>query len=167
MTESSVGARRADTRPVFRLTPLAWILLSVALMASVLAVKTGLSQMLEWLLTMPEYSHGLIIPFIAAFLVWQRRDQIERMPFNGSWVGLVLVLFGAALGAIGKLSTLFTIEHYSVVITLYGLVLALTGWRVFRLLWVPLLILLFMVPLPDFLYENFSALLQLLSSKIG
>ncbi|MGO9635088.1 MAG: VPLPA-CTERM-specific exosortase XrtD [Steroidobacteraceae bacterium] len=167
MTDTMATTPLADNRPVYRIVPLTWLLLAVAMIAAVLAVKTGLSQMLEWLLTKPEYSYGLIIPFIAAFLVWQRRDQIERMPFNGSWAGLVLALFGAAMGAIGKLSTLFTIEHYSVVITLYGLVLALTGWRVFRLLWVPLLILLFMVPLPDILYQNLSAQLQLLSSRIG
>jgi exosortase D (VPLPA-CTERM-specific) len=167
MTDALAATRFFDTRPVYRIVPVTWLLLIGAMIAAVLAVKTGMSWMLELLLTMPEYSHGLIIPFIAAFLIWQRRDQIERMPFNGSWAGLMLALFGAALGAIGKLSALFTIEHYSVVFTLYGLVLALTGWRVFRLLWVPLLILLFMVPLPDFLYENFSAELQLLSSKIG
>jgi exosortase D (VPLPA-CTERM-specific) len=167
MTDASAAVHRGDTRPIFRLTSMSWVLLAGAMIAAVLAVKTGLSQMLEWLLTRPEYSHGILIPFIAAFLVWQRRDQIERMPFTGSWAGLGLVLFGVALGVIGKLSTLFTIEHYSVVITLYGLVLALTGWRVFRLLWVPLLVLLFMVPLPDFLYDDFSAQLQLLSSRVG
>jgi len=167
MTDAWVTARPVETRPVFRLTPLAWVLLAVALAAAVLAVKTGLAQMLGWLLNRPEYSHGVIIPFVAAFLVWQRRDQIERMPFTGSWAGLLLALFGAALGAIGKMSALFTIEDYSALITLYGLVLALTGWRVFRLLWVPLLILIFMVPLPEFLYQNFSAQLQLLSSQVG
>jgi exosortase D (VPLPA-CTERM-specific) len=167
MTDAVLAARRADPRPVFRLTPLAWVVLSGALVASVLAVKTGLAQMLGWLLTRPEYSHGIIIPVVAAFLVWQRRDQIERMPFPGSWVGLLLALIGAMVGFIGKLSALFTIQHYSVLITLYGVVLALTGWRVFRLLWVPLLILIFMVPLPEFLYQNFSAQLQLLSSQIG
>jgi exosortase D (VPLPA-CTERM-specific) len=167
MTDASVAARFDATRPVFRLTPFAWLLLAVALAAAILAVKTGLAQMLAWLLTRPEYSHGVVIPFIAAFLVWQRRDQIERIPFAGSWAGLAVALCGVALGAIGKLSALFTIENYSVVITLYGLVLALTGWRVFRLLWVPLLILIFMVPLPEFLYQNFSAALQLLSSEIG
>ncbi len=167
MTDALVAAHGANTRPVFRLTPLAWVLLSVALVASVLAVKTGLAQMLGWLLTRPEYSHCIIIPFVAAFLVWQRRDQIERMPFPGSWVGLLLTLVGAMVGFVGKMSALFTIEDYSVLITLYGVVLALTGWRVFRLLWVPLLILIFMVPLPEFLYQNFSVQLQLLSSQIG
>jgi exosortase D (VPLPA-CTERM-specific) len=167
MTDVAVAERFEAARPVFRLPPLAWILLAAALAASILAVKTGLLQMFGWLLDRPEYSHGIIIPFVAAFLVWQRRDQIERLPFVGSWAGLGVVLAGAALGAVGKLSALFTIEHYSVVIVLYGLVLALTGWRVFRMLWAPLLILLFMVPLPEFLYQNVSAALQLLSSEIG
>jgi exosortase D (VPLPA-CTERM-specific) len=167
MTDALATVHLADTRPVFRLRPLAWILLVAASAAVVLAGKTGLVQMLSWWLTRPEYSHGIIIPFLAAFLVWQRRDQIERIPFTGSWAGLLLALFGAAAGAIGKMSALFTIEHYSVLIMLYGLVLALTGWGVFRLLWVPLLILIFMVPLPEFLYQNFSGELQLLSSQIG
>jgi hypothetical protein len=54
MTDALVAARRADTRPVFRLNPLAWIMLSVAWVASVPAVKTGLAQMLGCLLTRPQ-----------------------------------------------------------------------------------------------------------------
>ena len=166
MNQVLVGPRRADTRPVFRLTALAWVLLSVALVASVLAVKAGVTYMLGWYLT-PEYGYAAIVPFIAIFLVWQRRDQIEREPFTGSWAGLLMALIGAILGLVGKMSTLFSIQDYSVLVMLYGLVLAITGWRVFRLLWVPLLILIFMVPLPEFLYQNLSAQLQLLSSQFG
>src|SRR5579863_2215343 len=100
MTEAAVAAspKFEAARPVFRLPLIAWILLVAALAAAILAVKTGLLQMFGWLLDRPEYSHGIIIPFVAAFLVWQRRDQIERLPFVGSWAGLVVVLVGAALG---------------------------------------------------------------------
>jgi len=83
MTDALVTAHLADTRPVFRLTPLGWILLAAALSAAMLAVKSGIASMLSSFLT-PEFSHGVIIPFIAAFLVWQRRDQIERVAFTGS-----------------------------------------------------------------------------------
>jgi exosortase D (VPLPA-CTERM-specific) len=167
MTDALVPARLADARPVFRLTPLTWLLFATGLIAAVLAVKTGLVQMLGWLLTRPEYSHGFVIPFVSAFLVWQLRDRTERMPFTGSWAGLSVALIGAGLGAVGKMSALFTIEQYSAFIMLYGLVLALVGWNAFRLLWVPLLALIFMVPLPEFLYQNLSAQLQLWSSQIG
>jgi hypothetical protein len=57
MTEVLVGARPAHTRTAFRLTPLAGVLLSVALVASVLAVKTGVAQLLYRLLTRPEQRH--------------------------------------------------------------------------------------------------------------
>jgi len=166
MTDAPVTDRLPDFRPVFRLTLLAWILLAAALGAAILAVNSGMAWMLRSFLT-PQYSYAIIIPFVAAFLVWQRRDQIERMPFAGSWAGLLLVLLGAGLGGIGKMSALFTIEQYSWFIMLYGLILALTGWNVFQRLWMPLLVLIFMVPLPQFLYQNFSAQLQLLSSQIG
>ncbi len=166
MTDVLVAARSTDTRPVFHLTPRAWILLIVALAATLLAVKASVSYALVLYLT-PEFGYAPIIPLIAAFLVWQRRNQIERESFTGSWAGLLLTLIGAILGLVGKISSLFTIEYYSVLITVYGLILTLTGWRVFGLLWVPLLILIFMVPLPEFLYQNLSAQLQLLSSQIG
>jgi exosortase D (VPLPA-CTERM-specific) len=167
MSSTSNRQPEAGTPPVFRLAPSTWMLLAVAVSASMLAVRTGLAQMLDWLLTRPEYSYGTIIPFVAAFLVWQRRDQIERMPFSGSWAGLLLALFGVMLGAIGKLSAVFTIQHYAAIVMIYGLILAFAGWRVFRLIGVPILILVLMVPLPEFLYRNFSAQLQLLSSEIG
>jgi len=167
MLDTSAGERRAGALPVYRLTPLAWLLLTLPIGVTVASLHVGLSQMLDWLRTRPEYSHCLIIPFVAAFLVWQRRDQTERLSFGGSWTGMFVALGGAALGAVGKLSALFTLEDYSMVIMIYGLVLALTGKRVFRLLAMPLLILVFMIPLPEFLYQNFSSELQLLSSRIG
>lgn len=96
MTEVLVGASRTHTRTAFRLTPLARVLLSVALVASVLALKSGVAQLLCRFLTRPEYCNGIIISFIAALLVWPRRDQIERLSFTGSGAGLLLTLIAAA-----------------------------------------------------------------------
>jgi exosortase D (VPLPA-CTERM-specific) len=156
-----------ESHALWRLTPAAWALFGVAAAAILLATRSGLAQMLDWILTKPEYKHGLLIPFIAASLVWQRSDKLRVVPFTGSSWGPVLVLTGAVIGVAGKLSTLFTLEHYAALLMLYGIVLALTGAAAFRFVWVPLLILLFMIPLPEFLYRNLSAQLQLISSEIG
>ena len=43
----------------------------------------GLSRMWGWWLDAPEYSHGLLIPPVAAFLVWQQRDRLELVDFRG------------------------------------------------------------------------------------
>jgi hypothetical protein len=115
----------------------------------------------------PEYSHCVLIPPIAAFLIWQQRDRLERLPFEGSWWGVGLVLLGGALLVLGQLATIYTLVQYAYLVTLYGLVLSFTGRRAFRLLGVPLLILAFMIPLPAFFLYNLSTKLQLLSSELG
>jgi exosortase D (VPLPA-CTERM-specific) len=60
-----------------------------------------------------------------------------------------------------------TLEHYAFLLVLYGIVLTLVGPAVFRRLWMPLLILVFAVPLPSFFNNALSLQLQLLSSELG
>jgi len=120
----------------------------------------------SWL-NSPEYSHCLLIPPIAAFLIWQQKDRLEQIPFEGSVWGVWMVLLGGGFLVLGQLATIYTLVQYAYVLTLYGLVLAFTGRRAFRLIAVPLLILAFMIPLPQFLLYNLSSKLQLLSSELG
>jgi exosortase D (VPLPA-CTERM-specific) len=114
-----------------------------------------------------EYSHGYLIPFISAFFIWEKKEELARSPVSGGWVGLLVCLLGIALYFLGELSTLYIIIHYSLIVVLASLVLAFFGWNGFRLLWAPLLLLVFMIPLPAFLYNNLSQQLQLLSSALG
>jgi exosortase D (VPLPA-CTERM-specific) len=138
----------------------------VALLLLMFTFRDGLTVMLgNW--EMEEYSYAYLLPFIVLFLVWQKKELLEKIPFPGSWAGLALVVVGVALFFIGNLATLYIVIQYAFLLALAGLVLALTGWRGFRLIWVPLLILVFMVPLPSFLFNNLSAQLQLISSQIG
>jgi len=167
MTDAAVPAYRDALRPIYRLPALSWILVLVGLTATLLSVKDGLVWLFNDLLTVPEYSHGLMIPFVAMFLVWQRRDQFERTSFQGSWAGMWLALLGVTVAGIGKISALFSIEHYAVLVIFSGLLLSLAGGRGLRMLWAPLLILVLMIPLPVFLYQDFSANLQLWSSRLG
>jgi exosortase D (VPLPA-CTERM-specific) len=127
----------------------------------------GLSLMWTVWLGSPEYSHGILIPPIAAFLIWQQKDRLQRIPFDGSAWGVILVLLGGGLLVLGQLATIYTLVQYAYIVTLYGLVLSFTGTRAFRLIAVPLLILVFMIPLPQFVLYNLSIKLQLLSSQAG
>lgn len=115
----------------------------------------------------PEFSHAPLIPLIAAFLVWQQKDELQKLKFSGSWSGVALALFGALLAIAGKSASLYTVSQLGAVAAFYGVVLAGVGPLVFRRVWAPLFILLLMVPLPDFLLHNFSAEMQLISSRLG
>jgi len=127
----------------------------------------GLKDLVNTWGTMEEYSYGYIIPFITLFLIWQRKDRLERLPFKGSWLGFAFAAVGLALFLVGNLSTIFVIVQYAFLLVLIGVLLSYMGWQGMRLIIVPLLVLAFMIPLPVFLFNNLSAELQLISSQIG
>ena len=145
-------------------------ILIALLVATVLAIGvswTGITNMVVTWFGREEYSHGVLIPFIVLYFIWQKLPALAKHPFTGSWAGPALTLFGILLYIAGELSSLFVVVQYSFLVMLYGVVLSLVGWRAFRIVAIPLLILAFMIPLPNFLYNNLSARLQLLSSELG
>ena len=95
--------RGATDATVWRLS---WGLAFVALAIGVLSVWPfwdGLSVMWGSWIETPEFSHCLLIPPIAAFLIYQQKDRLERMTFSGSWWGVALLVPHAAqTGLIGK-----------------------------------------------------------------
>jgi exosortase D (VPLPA-CTERM-specific) len=150
-----------------RVTVAGWALLGLAAVCLALIFRDGLAYLLQMWGAKDEYSYAYLIPVIAAFLVWQRHDVLGRMPFSGSWAGVAVALFGLALFTLGELAALYIVVQYALLLTLFGVVLAYTGWRPMRYLWAPLVLLVFMIPLPDFLYIQVSQKLQLLSSELG
>ncbi|MDY6920908.1 MAG: VPLPA-CTERM-specific exosortase XrtD [Pseudomonadota bacterium] len=113
-----------------------------------------------------EYSHGFFIPVVAAYLIYQRRHRLQVSP-RGAWLGVMVVLLGGLLHMAGRLAVISTMGQYAFVICIWGLALAALGWRGFRAIWPALLLLVFMVKLPTFLYNNLSSQLQLISTEIG
>jgi exosortase D (VPLPA-CTERM-specific) len=152
---------------VWRFPRISLLIACAAAIASIWLFWDGLFRMWDKWIEAPEYSHALLIPPVAAFLIWQQKDSLERQAFSGSWWGVAIVLLGGVILLIGQVATIYTIVQYAYLVTVFGLVLALTGLKPFRLIVVPLLILVLMVPLPQFVFANLSADLQLLSSQIG
>jgi exosortase D (VPLPA-CTERM-specific) len=145
-----------------------WFSFSVLATLFVLALyKHGLNRMVDYWFNREEYSHGVIIPFITAFLIWQKKDVLERMSFGGSWMGVVITLAGAVIISIGNISAITVIMQYGFVVALAGLVYAYMGWRGFKEIWVPLLLLFFMIPFPDVIIQDISRSMQLISSSFG
>ena len=142
-------------------------LLALAIAAAIVPFARVLGDLYNIWNLKPEYSHGIIIPILSAVLIWRDREELRRLPFTGSWLGLGLIALGLALRFVGELTTMQTIEHYAFLLVIYGLVLALTGPVIFRRLWMPLLILVFAIPLPSFFNNALSLQLQLLSSALG
>ena len=144
-----------------------YTLFAITAVAAILPFAHVLGDLYDIWNLKPEYSHGLVIPLLSAFLIWRQREQLRGLPFTGSWRGLWLIALGLVLRIIGAATTMHTFEHYAFLLVLYGLVLSLTGPVIFRRLWMPLVMLLFAVPLPSFFNNSLSLHLQLLSSELG
>ena len=144
-----------------------WVFVVAAAALLVAVFYDGLKAMVERWSDSPDYGHAFVLPLVVAFLIWQKKHRLEALPFQGSWTGFLITLAGLALYFAGELSTLYVIVQYAFLVVFLGLILALMGWRAFRVIWVPLLILFFMVPLPTFLYQGLSGQLQLISSQLG
>ncbi len=141
--------------------------LVLGIIGAVLLCWQGVQNMTEVWFGREEYSHGVLIPFIALYLLWQKKHELATLQFQGAWLGFAVTLLGLFVFYAGELSTLFVLVQYAFLVMLYGLVLSFLGWRAFVVVLVPLLVLSFMIPLPNFLYNNLSSKLQLLSSEIG
>jgi len=127
----------------------------------------SLKEMVRIWDTREEYGYGYIIPFLTVFLIWQKKDVLEHVEFSGSWLGVVIVALGVIAFYLGSLSSLFIIMQYAFLLVVLGIALSFTGAQGFRPIVIPLLFLVFMIPLPVFLYNSMSGALQLVSSELG
>ena len=114
-----------------------------------------------------DYNHGMFVPLISLFLIWQARHRIATAGIKNSWWGLAVISTGLFLYGIGEFATLYVLQHVSLWIVIIGFVMALIGVRGARAIAFPLAYLLTSIPLPVFLYASLASRLQLWSSALG
>lgn len=110
------------------------------------------------------YGYGWLIPAAVAFLIWQRREKLSRIPPRPSWWGLPLILGGVFLHLGAQLIQVNFLSVCALILILIGLSFFHWGSARTRLILAPLILLVFMIPLPGiwvitvaFYLKNFSA----------
>jgi len=115
----------------------------------------------------PQYSHGWIVPICTlALLFWWRRpitpvERSARMAGLGLLAGAFLVRLACAYFRI------ITIDMYTFVPAVAGVVLMAGGWSMFRWAWAPIATLIFMYPLPDEATRYLLGPLQTLATMVS
>ena len=128
----------------------------------------SLSEMGNIWMGKEEYSHGFFIPSISIYLIWVRRHELSFVSdFKSSVLGLGILLISLLLFLLGGLATIRTIQHYAFILAVTGIFAAAFGRQGLKVASVPLLFLIFMVPFPNFILNNLSSKLQLISSWLG
>jgi len=119
----------------------------------------------RWFAAESYYGHGILIPFVSLYVLWQRRTMLKRENENYEDVGLIFVSLGVLLHCVCALLKVYFVSGFSFVITLYGLVLFFFGKKVTKNLIFPIFFLLAMVPLPLVLVGNLIVKLKLIAMQ--
>ena len=113
------------------------------------------------------YSHGFIIPFVVLFLIWQKKKLLICLPQQQSNIGIGLILFALGLHILGTILYIFSISGFSLFLLIIGLVLFLFGKEITKTIWFPLLLLIFMFPMPMAFINLISFPLKIIAAKGG
>jgi len=113
------------------------------------------------------YSHGYLIPPLAAYLAWERRHVLASTPTSRAWSGLVVIAGSVCVLLVGLLGAELFLSRIAMLGALVGGILFILGWRHLKLLAFPLGVLLLMIPIPAILFNQIVFPLQLVASQAG
>jgi exosortase A len=99
----------------------------------------------------PTYSHCFLIVPIALWLVWERRPVLAATAPSLFPQALLLTPLLGLMWWMGQLAAINEVQQYAVVGMMQVLIVALLGLNVARLIWFPILYLLFLVPTGEYL----------------
>lgn len=121
----------------------------------------------EW--ARPEYSHGPIIPILSFYMYLREMRAVPPpgAPVTDRGPGVAVIAAALLLAGLGNLVHIDDLVFYALILWTYGLVLTCYGARRGWVFWPAVLHLVFMLPLPQFLYWKINTTLQFLSSEIG
>jgi exosortase D (VPLPA-CTERM-specific) len=131
----------------------------------VLLFTASYQVMLEWWKN-PDYNYCSLVPLIAGYLLWERRQAL-RLPSVPSPAGVMVVALGIFLYLLGELGGEFYTIYFSSWVMLVGVLWLHFGWKKLRAIAFPVLMLMAMFPFPDMVNKTLTLGLKLLSSNIG
>ena len=112
--------------------------------------------------------HGPIILAVSIWLIWQKRQGLMALPREGAAaMAAGLAVLGVAAYALGRSQSVWTLEIASQNLMLAALVLLFFGYRGLRLVWFPLLFLVFMIPWPGEWIDYVTQPLKLAVSNVA
>ncbi len=167
-----VSAR--DIRPehitLNRLSPHKIVEMAVAggLLLGVYVFFGTLEQLwMDWNNPSIDRTYNMAIPVFSAIFVALKWRRLRTMPIRATLWGLPLVFLGVGMRLLAEPGQVDFLKYCSLVVLFAGLIWSLLGTKMFRELLFPICFLLFMVPVPDPVYQRMSVPMQNLAAKAG
>jgi len=97
-----------------------------------------------------EYSAGLLVPFLAIYILWSRRQDLAKIRVRPAVLaGVTVFLLAQAFRGLGLFFMYRSAERLSIILSGFALVLLLGGWKFLAKLTPILLFLCLMLPWPN------------------
>lgn len=113
-----------------------------------------------------DWGHVYAIPFISMYLIWQQRDSIVRAQKSVFWPGLAPLLIGIGgyfFSMVGYKNHM--LQGFSMILSLFGLVLLMLGPALMRFLFLPIAYLVFMVAISEMIMIRLTFQMKLLAAQ--
>lgn len=143
-------------------------LLKIAVLTGLLALLNHrhLSWLVQKWLTDSNWTHGMVIPLFSIYLIYTRREDLLAARRKSSMWGLAIMLFCL----VGEILWRYPGQNYwlsqtCMIGVLFGLVLYLAGGSTIRVTWLPILFLVFAIPISPRVYTAISLPLQNVAAK--
>lgn len=107
----------------------------------------------EWI-DKPDWTHGLLMPAISVWLVHINRDRLARIAAEPSIWGVPILLFASAMYLGGVVTMIGYPRAFSLPIMVLGAVVLMGGWQLARVVWFPIALFFFAIPLPSLWYTQ-------------
>jgi exosortase len=162
---SSGATRLAERSDAERAWPHPALLAVVVLFLVALYYHPMREMMGTWALADSYYSHGYLVPFISAFLLWKDRARHRGVPIAPSpALGYSVLAAAVLLLLVGDLLGFGIFTQLSMLPMITALVLLIFGVAHFRAAWFPIWFLFFMIPIPPSLTASISLHLKLMAT---
>lgn len=104
------------------------------------------------------YNHGPLVVAFSVFAAWRKRETLSRIPARTMATGYVLIFVLGAIWLLAAAANVQLLRQAIVVAMLSAMILAVYGWKIYRVLIFPMMILFFAVPVWDVLREPLRAM---------
>ena len=111
------------------------------------------------------YSHGFFVPFIAGYFLYRHREELAASRIAPSNLGFPVIILALIQFTVASLCMEYFTLRSSLVVLIAGLVLYFFGTGIFKKAFFSIILLVFMVPLPQILYNAVSLPLKTLATK--
>jgi len=147
--------------------PKLWLSLSILVLSFAALYHHVLFKLVQDWITDDNYSHGFLIPIIAAYLVWQRREKLAKLPVRPSNTGLIFLLAGLSMCLVANIGAELFTMRFSILILIWGVIVFLLGFEFGKATLIPVIYLFFMIPLPAIIWNKIAFPLKLFVTRMA